>query len=77
MTVKTPEELQKFAKDFNPVTDDSEFLQSLYKRSETLKKIEEMKTSGQEIKLTGEHLRFRHGLAPVTKNIRNIRYKKE
>lgn len=34
-----------------------------------------MKSRGEEVKY--ECLRFRHGLAPVAKNIRNIRHKKE
>jgi hypothetical protein len=36
-----PEEIIKFAKDYNPVMEDQEFFQSLYRRNETMKKIEE------------------------------------
>jgi hypothetical protein len=34
-----------------------------------------MKGRGEELKM--EELRFRSGIAAITKNIRNIRYKKE
>lgn len=37
--------------------------------------VEEMKNKNEEVKY--ECLKFRHGLAPVSKNIRNIRHKKE
>jgi hypothetical protein len=33
--------------------------------------------NGEEIKLGADLLRFRHGVSPVAKNIRNIRYRKE
>lgn len=71
---KSPEEILKFAKEFNPV-DDQEFFQQLYKRTETMKKVNEMMSKSEEIILPD--LKFRSGLAPVTKNIRNIRFKKE
>jgi hypothetical protein len=57
------------------VLEDQEFLNNLYRRSETKKKVEEMKSKGEPIKY--EILKFRHGIAPVSKNIRNIRHKKE
>ena len=72
---KSPEELIKIAKDYNPVLEDSDFLSNLYKRGDTKRLVEEMRSKGEEVK--HEPLKFRHGLAPVEKNIRNIRYKKE
>lgn len=36
-----------------------------------------MEKKGEEIVLGSDLLRFRHGISPVGKNIRNIRYRKE
>ena len=59
------------------MTDDPEFLQNLYRRQEVLRRVEEMTKNGEEIRLGPDLLRFRHGISPVAKNIRNIRYRKE
>jgi hypothetical protein len=72
---KSPEELMKVAKDFVPVLEDQDFLTNLYRRSETKRLVEEIKNKNEEIRY--DILKFRHGLAPVSKNIRNIRHKKE
>eukprot|EP00347_Sterkiella_histriomuscorum_P002384 403368367 len=72
---KSPEELVKIAKDYNPVLEDPDFLNSLYRKSETKRMVEEQKVREVEVKY--DILKFRHGLAPVAKNIRNIRHKKE
>ncbi|CDW83486.1 transcription initiation factor tfiid subunit 7-like [Stylonychia lemnae] len=72
---KSPEELVRIAEDYNPVLEDQEFLNSLYRKGETKKMVEEQKGKGEKIHY--ECLKFRHGLAPVAKNIRNIRHKKE
>jgi len=65
----------KIAKDFNPIVEDQDFLNNLYRKSEHKKMIEEMKARNEEI--IYDTLKFRHGLTPVAKNIRNIRHKKE
>lgn len=73
---KSPEELVRIAKEYNPVLEDPDFLNNLYRRGETRKLVEEMRSKGEEVKYP-DTLKFRHGLAPVEKNIRNIRHKKE
>ena len=56
----------RMAQEFNPLTDDPEFVQNLYRRQEILKK-----------PFSPDALKFRHGIAPIMKNIRNVRFKKE
>jgi len=63
---RTAQEVIDFAEAFK-AKEDPDFLASLYKRSQ-LQSAEE---------LTPETLKLRHGLAPPTKNVRNVRYKKE
>lgn len=63
---RTAQEVFDFAEAFKP-QEDPDFLATLYKRSQ-VQKAEEVGP---------EHLRLRHGLAPPTKNVRNVRYKKE
>ena len=76
---KTPQQLKEFAREFNPVKDDPEFLQNLYRKGETAKKVEEFVQlrDVEKQETTMENFKFRHGLAPVAKNVRNIRFKKE
>ena len=54
---KTPEEISEFAKKFNPITDDPDFLQLLFKRGETVRKYEQAKQKGEEFKM--DNLKFR------------------
>lgn len=56
--------------------DDPDFFNNLYRRGEISKMAEEIKEKpGENIGL--DFYKYRHGLAPPTKNIKNIRYKKE
>jgi len=75
---KTADEVFTFARGFQPVTkrEDPEFFNSLYRRGEIGKIAEELKDK-PETNISQEFYKFRNGLAPPTKNIRNIRYKKE
>jgi TATA-binding protein-associated factor Taf7 len=49
--------------------DDPDFFNNLYRRGEIAKL--------QAAVLSQEYYKYRHGLSPATKNIRNIRFKKE
>jgi TATA-binding protein-associated factor Taf7 len=70
-----PEDVQKITNDFNCLKDDEEFFASLYERREIIKKMND--PHYPEEKFWNEALRFRHGISPIAKNIRNIRYKKK
>lgn len=73
------DELQKVIDEFNAPKDDPEFLDQLYERKITKKKIEKLDglSEADQQKYWDDLLRFRHGISPISKNIRNIRYKKK
>lgn len=82
-TTRTVEEVIQFAEGFRPFEkDDPEFLQSLYRRGEIGKKVEDARKKAQSAQtvdwsFVGDMMKYRHGLAPPTKNIRNVRFKRE
>lgn len=87
-STRTADEVIDFAEGFKPFAgqDDPEFLQQLYRRGEITRRAEESKKQAQSIgggaaktdlSFMGDMMKYRHGLAPPTKNIRNIRFKKE
>jgi len=69
------EELLQIIKDFNCLKEDEEFFSCLYERREIIKKMND--PDYDQERFWGEALRFRHGISPIAKNIRNIRYKKK
>jgi TATA-binding protein-associated factor Taf7 len=73
------DELQKVIDEFNAPKDDPEFLDQLYERKITKKKVEKLDnlSEADQQKYWDDLLRFRHGISPISKNIRNIRYKKK
>lgn len=56
--------------------DDPDFFNNLYRKGEINKQAEELKDK-PESNISLDFYKYRHGLAPPSKNIRNIRYKKE
>ena len=73
------DDLQKIVDEYNAPKDDPEFLEQLYERKIVKKKLEKLddKSEADTQKYWDELLRFRHGISPISKNIRNIRYKKK
>ena len=53
---------------------DPDFFANLYRRTELAK---QPSSSAADVVLTEDWYKWRNGLAPSTKNVRNIRYKKE
>ena len=75
---KTVDEVFSFARSFHPLMkkDDPDFFNNLYRRGEIGKLAEELKDKPEQ-NISLDFYKYRHGLAPPSKNIRNIRYKKE
>jgi hypothetical protein len=75
---KTADEIFTFARGFQPLMkrDDPDFFNNLYRKGEISKVAEELKDK-PESNISLDFYKYRHGLAPPSKNIRNIRYKKE
>ena len=79
---KSADDVFAFAESFNPY-EDHEFFAGLYRRGEIAKRVEEIKkaslSAGTKPNWSGmaDMMKYRHGLAPPTKNVRNIRFKKE
>ncbi len=71
---RTAEDVFEFARAFNNLGGkeggDADFMNNMYRRGEISNSVKEGKV-GQEL------YKYRHGLSPATKNIRNIRFKKE
>lgn len=64
-------ELQNIVREYDPIKEDKDFFQSLYERAhQTSEKDENGKNKNKEYKL-------RDGISPITKNIKNIRFKKK
>jgi len=82
---KTAEEVFDFARPYNPLSkreQDQDFYNNLYRRNEISRKVTELlgETKQQDpaqVAVGQEWYKYRHGLVPSTKNVRNIRYKKE
>ena len=84
----TKEEYMKIVSEYDPIKEDSEFFQLLYERKKQAEKVpkqsedkdedmSEGKRDNEKESKTVEHLRLRDGISPITKNIKNIRYKKK
>ena len=56
--------------------DDPDFFNNLYRKGEINRVAEELKDKA-DANISLDYYKYRHGLAPPSKNIRNIRYKKE
>jgi TATA-binding protein-associated factor Taf7 len=81
-------EIQSIIDGFVAPRDDPSFMEQLYERKSTKKSMDsgifdknESEVEGDELKEVSKSwdqmLRFRHGISPITKNIKNIRYKKK
>ena len=69
---RTVDEVYALARAFNPMASkesDPEFFANLYRRTELGKQTSDV--------IPEDWYKWRNGLAPSTKNVRNIRYKKE
>jgi TATA-binding protein-associated factor Taf7 len=82
---RTADEVIEWARSFNPLAKkelDPDFYNNLYRRTELQKRVSELQTQGglsepSAVTVGEEWYKYRHGLAPSSKNVRNIRYKKE
>lgn len=77
MDQKSDEEIENFAKEFNPI-DDEEFRKDLFQRKQVNKKVQDWKDKGDKNEpLVLDNLAYRHGLSPAARNVRNMRHKIE
>ena len=84
----TREEYAQIIKDYDPIKEDPDFFQVLYERKKHAERAAKAPEENNEEKSGGdkdgdkesksvENLKLRDGISPITKNIRNIRYKKK
>ena len=82
----TKEEVAKVVEDYDPIKEDPDFFQQLYERKKHAEKASkpaaeadatEAKAHSSKDAKSVEQLKLRDGISPITKNIRNIRYKKK
>lgn len=72
-SLKSVEEVQQTIDSFCAL-DDANFLHNLYERGKIVQKL---KDNEERKDIIFDTLKFRHGISPVTKNIRNIRFKRK